>query len=238
MENSPRHRPDFSHIADWVFDLDNTLYPPSCDLFAQIDLRMRSFICELLCVDEAEAYRLQKLYFREYGTTLAGLMHLHKVKPDRFLDHVHDLDVSVIPENPNLSQALSKIPGRKLVYTNGTAEHAARVLNRIGVADHIDDVFDIVRAEYHPKPKVKSFDLFMQQFGLNPRRAAMFEDLGRNLLPAHNLGMTTVLVRNREGHADPAVRGWGEVVEGAEHIHYHTEDLAEFLSSIEVRSKA
>lgn len=235
MENSPIQILDFSHVTDWVFDLDNTLYSPHCDLFNQIDLRMRSFICDLLNVDTDQAYRLQKQYFRDYGTTLSGLMHEHQVKPSRFLDHVHDLDLSVIPEDPSLFKALSRVPGRKLVYTNGTVEHARRVMDRIGVTGLFDGIFDIIAADYHPKPRSESFQKFMKQFGVNPIEAAMFEDLGRNLLPAHDLGMTTVLVHSREGHADPAVRSWGDVEECVPHIHYRTEDLSEFLFSVSVR---
>lgn len=238
MENSPTHLVDFSHVSDWVFDLDNTLYSPSCDLFSQIDVRMRGFICDLLGVDDTQAYRLQKQYFRDYGTTLSGLMHEHQVHPDKFLDHVHDLDVSVIPGNPDLFAALNSVPGRKFVYTNGTFGHAERVLNRIGVAALFDGVFDIVDAAYHPKPKLESFNRFLGRFGVNPREAAMFEDLGRNLLPAHELGMTTILVRSQDGHADPAVRSWGDVEDNVAHIHYRTEDLTAFLSSVSVRSRS
>lgn len=237
MKNSPQLQPNFTHVDEWIFDLDNTLYSPSSRLFTQIDAKMRSFICELLGVDEDEAYRLQKLYFKEHGTTLSGLMKVHNVKPERFLDHVHDLDVSVIAEDPGLGEAMRRLPGRKIVFTNGTVAHAERVLNRIGIAEHMHEIFDIVQANYHPKPKAEAFDLFLNRFGVHPGRAAMFEDLGRNLLPAHELGMTTVLVRARDGHADPAVRGWGEAVEGVAHIHYHTENLTDFLSTILVRSE-
>ncbi|MEQ1755301.1 MAG: pyrimidine 5'-nucleotidase [Micropepsaceae bacterium] len=237
MKNSPHPSPDFSHIEDWIFDLDNTLYPPSCNLFSQIDTKMRSFICDLLGVDEAEAYRLQKQYFREHGTTLSGLMKVHDIKPERFLEHVHDLDVSIIPKDPLLGQALMALPGRRLVYTNGTVAHAERVLAQIGIDHLVDDIFDIVLADYHPKPRAESFDRFVKRHSIDPVRSAMFEDLDRNLAPAHELGMTTVLVRALDGHADPAVRGWGEPAEGAAHIHFRTEDLADFLFSIRLRSK-
>ena len=238
MQNSPRPADDFSHVEDWVFDLDNTLYSPSCNLFSQIDAKMRTFICELLGVDSDEAYRLQKQYFREHGTTLSGLMKIHNIKPERFLDHVHDLDVSIIPEDPALEAALAALPGRRLVYTNGTVKHAERVLKRIGIDHLVHDIFDIVHADYHPKPKVESFDRFLKRHNVKPTLAAMFEDLDRNLAPAHDLGMTTVLVRAPEGHADPAVRGWGEAAADAAHIDYRTENLAAFLSTIRLRSKA
>jgi putative hydrolase of the HAD superfamily len=228
--------PDFTAIDVWVFDLDNTLYPPSCNLFEQIDVKMRAFITDLLQVDGDEAYRLQKHYYREHGTTLAGLMKLHDVKPQKFLNFVHDIDVSVIPPNEALAAALQRLPGRRLVFTNGTVAHAKRVLDRIGIHDHVEDIFDIVHADFIPKPKLETFERFIAKHEIDPRRSAMFEDLDRNLAPAHALGMTTVLVRSEEGHADPAVRGWGEVPPDATHVHYRTDDLAKFLTTVRTRT--
>src|SRR5262249_24687610 len=147
----PSHKsPDFSGIDVWVFDLDNTLYPPSCRLFAQIDVKMRAYISSLLQVDGDEAYRLQKQYYRDHGTTLSGLMKLHNIKPGNFLDFVHDIDVSVVPENLELAEVLQRLPGRRLIFTNGTVAHASRVLNRIGIHDHMEDIFDIVHADFIP----------------------------------------------------------------------------------------
>jgi putative hydrolase of the HAD superfamily len=236
MISSASESPDFSNIDVWVFDLDNTLYPPSCRLFAQIDVKMRTFIGDLLKVGDDEAYRLQKQYYRDHGTTLAGLMKLHKIEPHHFLDFVHDIDVSVVPENLDLACALRRLPGRRLVFTNGTVAHAGRVLQRIGIHDHVEDIFDIVHADFVPKPHTATFERFVRKHDIDPKRAAMFEDLDRNLAPAHELGMTTVLVRDADGHADPAVRGWGEAPAEAPHVHYRTEDLAGFLSTIRLRS--
>jgi putative hydrolase of the HAD superfamily len=236
MSAAPAESPDFSKIDAWVFDLDNTLYPPSCNLFAQIDVRMRAFIGELLNVDGNEAYRLQKQYYRDHGTTLAGLMALHGVEPKRFLDFVHDIDVTVVPPNPDLAAALERLPGRRLVFTNGTVAHAARVLNQIGIHDHVEEIFDIAHADFVPKPKLETFERFLRNHDIDPARAAMFEDLDRNLAPAHELGMTTVLVRSADGHADPAVRGWGDPPPDAPHVHYRTDDLARFLTTIRLRS--
>lgn len=236
MKNTPENTPDFSHVEDWIFDLDNTLYSPSCRLFTQIDAKMRAFISELLNVGSEEAYVLQKQYFRDYGTTLSGLMKLHHIKPKKFLDYVHDLDVSVIPPNPALASALEKLPGRKIVFTNGTVSHAERVLARIGLRQHIDEIFDIVHANYVPKPNAQTFGRFVDRHAVTPAKAAMFEDLNRNLAPAHQMGMTTILVRAAEGHADPAVRGWGEPAPDAPYIHHQTEDLTRFLTTIRLRS--
>jgi putative hydrolase of the HAD superfamily len=236
MTTPSQNAPDFSAIDVWVFDLDNTLYSPSCNLFSQIDVKMKAFIGDLLQVDPDEAHRLQKEYYRDHGTTLAGLMKLHAVAPKRFLDFVHDIDVSVIPPNPALAAALERLPGRKLVFTNGTVAHAGRVLTQIGIHNHVEDIFDIVHADYVPKPNVATFERFVETHDIEPKRAAMFEDLDRNLEPAHALGMTTVLVRSAEGHADPAVRSWGEPSPTAAHVHHKTEDLAHFLSTIRLRS--
>ena len=230
--------PDFSAIDVWVFDLDNTLYPPSCNLFAQIDVKMRAFIGDLLNVDGDEAYRLQKQYYRDHGTTLSGLMQLHGIEPEKFLAFVHDIDVSVVPPNEALAEALQRLPGRRLVFTNGTVAHAQRVLDRIGIHDHVEDIFDIVHADFIPKPKLETFERFVTKHEVDPKRAAMFEDLDRNLAPAHELGMTTVLVRSADGHADPAVRGWGEVAEGAPHVHHRTDNLAEFLATIRLKARS
>jgi putative hydrolase of the HAD superfamily len=230
-----RSAPDFTHIDAWVFDLDNTLYPPSCNLFEQIDVKMRAFITELLQVDGEEAYRLQKQYYREHGTTLAGLMKRHGIKPEKFLNFVHDIDVSVIPANEALANALQRLPGRRLVFTNGTVVHAKRVLDQIGIHDHVEDIFDIVHADFVPKPNLETFERFVAKHDIDPKRAAMFEDLDRNLAPAHALGMTTVLVRASEGHADPAVRGWGEVPADAAHVHFRTGDLASFLTTLRLK---
>lgn len=232
----PQTAPDFTAIDVWVFDLDNTLYPPSCNLFAQIDVKMRAFISELLQVDGDEAYRLQKQYYRDHGTTLSGLMKIHGIKPEKFLNFVHDIDVSVVPPNEALADALKRLPGRRLVFTNGTVSHATRVLDRIGIHDHVEDIFDIVHADFIPKPRLETFERFVVKHAIEPKRAAMFEDLDRNLAPAHELGMTTVLVRSADGHADPAVRGWGEAPEGAPHVHFKTDDLAKFLTTIRLRS--
>ena len=149
---------------------------------------------------------------------------------------MHDIDVSVVPSNPDLAHALERLPGRRLVFTNGIVAHAGRVLRQIGIHDHVEDIFDIVHADFVPKPQIATFERFLRAHDVEPTRAAMFEDLDRNLAPAHALGMTTVLVRAPEGHADPAVRGWGEPSATAPHVHYRTDDLAHFLSMIRLRS--
>lgn len=228
--------PDFRHVEAFVFDLDNTLYPAECNLFAEIDTRMRAFISRYLGVDQDEARHIQKKYYREHGTTLSGLMRLHGMKPEAFLDFVHDIDLSALPDLPDLGAGLARLPGRRIVFTNGTVAHARRVLARLGVEDHFEDVFDIVASDYVPKPDPSAFARFVDRLGIDPHRSAMFEDLARNLTPARALGMTTVLVEPQGGHADPAVRNWQEHDEAAASVQYRTQDLAAFLNRILVKT--
>lgn len=238
MSSSPaRPLRSFDHVTSWVFDLDNTLYPSHCDLFAQIDQRMRAFISRFLDVSEEEAGRLQKTYYREHGTTLSGMMIVHGMKPDAFLDFVHDIDLAPVRPDPALARAMERLPGRKLVFTNGTVKHAMRVMAQLGVGHAVDGIFDIVHADYIPKPQRATFERFCTQNRVDPTHAAMFEDLARNLVAAHDLGMTTVLVEPKDGHADPVVRGWGDAREGT-HIHHRTDDLAGFLERIALERAA
>ena len=209
-----------NHIDCWIFDLDNTLYPASCNLFDQVDRRIGEFIAELLQVDAVEAKRLQKHYFREYGTTLRGLMDHHGIAPAGFLDYVHAIDVSPVPPSPALDAALAALDGRKLIFTNGSVAHAERVMARLGVTGHFGGVFDIVAANYQPKPHPATYAAMVERHGVDPRAAAMFEDLPRNLVPAAALGMTTVLVRtDSEWAAD----------DHGDHVHHVTDDLVAWL---------
>jgi putative hydrolase of the HAD superfamily len=223
----------FGHVDTWVFDLDNTLYPASCRLFDQIDQRIGAYVARLLGVDLAEAKRIQKGYFYEYGTTLRGLMTLHGVTPDDFLDYVHDIDHSPVAGNPALDRALKALPGRKLVFTNGTVRHAGKVLERLGVTHHFGDIFDIVHSDYIPKPAIGPYRKFIAETGIEPKRAAMFEDIARNLEAPHALGMTTVLVTSPDNkdaiHLNALHGGAGEA-----HVHHVTDDLAGFLAGIAV----
>jgi putative hydrolase of the HAD superfamily len=211
------------HIDCWIFDLDNTLYPASCNLFDQVDRRIGEFIADLLQVDAAEARRLQKQYFQEYGTTLRGLMTHHGMTPAAFLDYVHAIDVTPVPQSPALGQALAALEGRKLIFTNGSVAHAERVMARLGVGHHFEGVFDIVAADYQPKPNPATYAAMIARHGVDPRAAAMFEDLPRNLVPAHALGMTTVLVRTDVDWAQDGAEG--------EHIHHVTDDLVAWLEA-------
>ncbi|MEO1252314.1 MAG: pyrimidine 5'-nucleotidase [Pseudomonadota bacterium] len=224
--------PDLRHIDCWVFDLDNTLYAAESRLFDQIDARMSAFIRDRLEIDHVDARRLQKKYYVRYGTTLAGLMKEHGVEPDDFLDFVHDIDLAAISKNPALRSALAALPGRKYIFTNGSARHAENVAGALGVFDQFDDVFDIKAARYTPKPHRPPFEDFVARFDVKPQSAVMFEDIVHNLEAPHALGMTTVLVCSDaawladEPHDKrPARRG-----DSAPHVHYETDDLAAFLT--------
>jgi putative hydrolase of the HAD superfamily len=211
-------RQDFSHVTAWVFDLDNTLYSPQTRLFDQIDRRINAYVMVALGVDRAEADRLRHLYWRQYGTTLAGLMAEHGVAPDPYLVDVHDIDFSVLAPDPGLRARIAALPGRRIVYTNGSAPYAERVLAARGLSGLFDSVYGVEHAGYRPKPEPAAFDAIFARDGLSPATAAMFEDDARNLAAPHALGMRTV-------HVAPAP-------EPAAHIHHHTDDLAGFLGRL------
>ena len=200
--------PALSHIDCWIFDLDNSLYPASADLFALIDIRMGEYIQRLLACDPVEARRVQKSYFHEHGTTLAGLMAGHGVAPRDFLDYVHDIDLARLSADPALVAAMDRLPGRKFVFTNGDEAYAARVLDKIGLANAFDGMHDIHAMDYVPKPNPAAYAALCSAHAIAPETDLFVEDMARNLEPAKALGMTTVWVDNgseRGGHgADPA----------------------------------
>ena len=171
----------FATVDNWVFDLDNTLYPRATNLFMQVDQRIRAYVGRLLDIGPDEAHRVQKDYYRRYGTTLRGLMEEHGIKPDDFLEYVHDIDHSVVMPDPRLARAIERLPGRKFILTNGSRAHAEKVAARLGIPDHFEEIFDIVSSELLPKPNRETYDRFLEVTGVDPRRAAMFEDLARNL---------------------------------------------------------
>lgn len=200
--------PALAHVESWIFDLDNSLYPPSCDLFALIDVRMGEFIQRLLGCGPEEARRVQKAHFLEHGTTLAGLMRDHGVDPHEFLDYVHDIDLARLTADPELVAALDRLPGRKFIFTNADSGHARRVLGRLGFANAFDGMHDIHAMDYVPKPNPAAYEAICERHGIDPARALFVDDMARNLAPAKALGMVTVWLDNgseRGGHdADPA----------------------------------
>ena len=220
----PRPAPAFAHVAVWIFDLDNTLYPASSRLFDQVDRRIGEFIAETFALDPAAARALQKHYFRTYGTTLRGLMSERGVDPHHFLDYVHRIDRTALSPDPALEAALARLAGRKLVFTNGSADHAEKVMERLGIAHHFEAVFDVVAAGFLPKPDPACYRLLLERHSIAPEAAAMVDDIARNLEPAHELGMTTVWLMTESEFA----RTGGE---GA-HIHHRASDLVAFLEAV------
>ena len=195
--------PALAHVESWIFDLDNSLYPPSCDLFALIDVRMGLFIQRLLGCDPVEARRVQKAHFLEHGTTLAGLMRDHGIDPHEFLDFVHDIDLARLTADPALVEALDRLPGRKFIFTNADEGHARRVLGRLGLANAFDGMHDIHAMDYVPKPNPQGYAAMCARHAIDPRRALFVDDMARNLAPAKALGMVTVWLDNgseRGGH--------------------------------------
>jgi putative hydrolase of the HAD superfamily len=225
MKNTPRQ---FSHVDTWVFDLDNTLYPHHVNLWHQVDARIGEFVGDFLGVSPEEARRIQKDYYRRYGTTMRGMMTEHGVHADDFLAYVHQIDHSPLEPNPAMGAAIAKLPGRKLILTNGSTDHADKVLERLGIGAHFEAVFDIIAAELEPKPAPKTYDKFLRLHQVNPATAAMFEDLARNLVAPHQLGMTTVLVVP-DGTKQVVREDWELEGRDAAHVYYVTDDLTGFL---------
>jgi len=222
---------DFSHVREWVFDLDNTLYPHHINLFSQIDRNMTAYVAELLQMDPEEARTLQKRYYHEHGTTLQGLMIHYDIDPNDFLEKAHAIDYSALLPDPALGEAIKALPGRKFILTNGSVSHAKAAAGALGILDHFEDIFDIVAAGYLPKPASQTYEKFAALTKLDTAHAAMFEDLPRNLVAPKALGMKTVLLvpRNLEGIV---MERWEIPAETDDHIDYITDDLALFLTTL------
>ena len=217
---------DLSHVDTWIFDLDNTLYPPECELLSLVNDRMTAFVMRQTGLPWPEARALQHRYHHEHGATLAGLMADHGVDPARFLDEVHDIKLDRLSPDLELDLALARLPGRRLVFTNGSARHAERVLEALGIARHFDEVFHIEAADYIPKPRPEAFASLMRAHAVTPRTAAFFEDLERNLKPAAEISMTTVLV------------GPEAETSQAPFVHHRAAALAPFLSAARLKEAA
>ena len=228
MTNSPR---SFDHVDTWVFDLDNTLYPHHVNLWQQVDKRIGEYVSRWLHISEDEARRLQKDYYQRYGTTMRGMMTLHGVSADDYLAYVHQIDHSPLQPNPAMGAAIAKLPGRKLILTNGSIDHADKVLQRLGLANHFEAVFDIIAAELEPKPAPQTYRKFLRDHGVDPAKSAMFEDLARNLVIPHRLGMTTVLVVP-DGSQEVVREDWELEGRDDPHVDYVTDDLTGFLQGL------
>lgn len=222
---------DFADVSEWVFDLDNTLYPRRTNLFAQIDVRMTSFVADFLKLPPDEARRVQKEFYRDHGTTLRGLMSVHDVDPDAFLEFVHDIDYSGLAADPDLGVEIQRLPGRKFIFTNGDRGHAERTARQLGIFEHFEDIFDIVAAGLVPKPAAEAYDKFMGLHRIDTAHAAMFEDLARNLAVPKALGMRTVLIVP-ENFETTLGDVWEHEGREGEHIDFVTDDLTRFLQRV------
>jgi len=224
--------PAATRIDAWLFDLDNTLYPARSNLFAQVDLRINAFVRSFYGIDQEEARAVQRRLYQEHGSTLRGLMVVHGLVPDEYLDFVHDIDYAPILADAALDAALGRLKGRKIVFTAGSTRHAGAVLERLGIGHHFEAVHDIAAAAYLPKPDPRAYRGALARFGLEPQTTAMVEDIVRNLAPAHDLGMTTVWV---PGHPD-----WrGAALDALpDHVHHVAEDLPLWLARVGLRLEA
>ncbi len=221
----------FAHVTEWVFDLDNTLYPHHTNLFSQIDVKMTAYVSELLQLPRDEARALQKELYREYGTTMNGLIARHGIDPDDFLNKVHDIDYSWVAPDPTLGAAIRQLPGRKFIFTNGDRRHAENTARQLGILEHFDDIFDIVAAGLVPKPAREPYDKFMGIHRVDAPNAVMFEDLARNLAVPKALGMTTVLIV--PNNFEPTFTEiWEQDPDQEDDVDYVTDDLSGFLRAI------
>ncbi len=221
----------FDSVNEWIFDLDNTLYPAHTNLFAQIDAKIIAYVQKLTGAAHDVARDMQKDYYQRYGTTLRGLMLEHDIEPDAFLEFVHDIDHAPITPDPKLGAAIERLPGRKFIMTNGTRKHAENVAAKLGITDHFTDMFGIVEAELLPKPHAETYDRFLARNHIHAPRAAMFEDLARNLKVPHDLGMRTVLVVP-DGTREVFRQDWELEGQTAPHVEHVTDNLADFLESL------
>ena len=221
----------FAHVDTWVFDLDNTLYPAGSSIWPKIDERITRYLAELFGIDGLSARGLQKFYYQRYGTTLAGLIADHKISHEQFLGFVHDIDRSSLAPHPALVEAITALPGRKLILTNGSTHHAARTTEQLGFVDTFEAVFDIVDANLVPKPDPATYDRFFDRHGVDPKRAAMFEDIARNLIVPHERGMLTVLVvpaATGTDHREP----WEAGEAAKSFVDFVTDDIATFVAGL------
>ena len=215
---------ELKNIKYWLFDLDNTLYSGDTKVFDQVDKKMSKFISEKLKVTEEEAKKIQKNYFHEYNTTLNGMIKNHDIDANEFLEFVHDVNLDFLKKDEFLGNQINKLNGKKIIFTNGSKAHAANVTGKIGIDKLFDGVFDIVDSDFYPKPSIEPYKKIIENYNIEPEYCIFFEDIARNLKPAHELGMKTVWIKNKEP--------WAAEYSDAEFINYRTDNLANFLKEI------
>jgi len=215
---------ELKDIKYWLFDLDNTLYSGDTKVFDQVDRKMSKFISQKLKVSEDEAKKIQKNYFHEYNTTLNGMIKNHNIDANEFLEFVHDVNLDFLQKDEFLGDQINKLNGKKIIFTNGSKAHAANVTERIGIDKLFDGVFDIVDSDFYPKPSMKPYKKIIENYNIEPEYCIFFEDIARNLKPAHELGMKTVWIKNKEP--------WAAEYSDSEFVNYRIDNLANFLKEI------
>ena len=220
----------FNFIKCWIFDLDNTLYSGKTKVFEQVDKRMSQYISEKLKVSTEEAKKIQKNYFHEYNTTLNGMIKNHKINANEFLDFVHDINIDFLQKDEKLGREIKKLDGKKIIFTNGSKQHAVNVTTRIGINQYFDDIFDIVDSDFVPKPSIEPYKKLVEKHKIHPNLCVFVEDIARNLKPAYEMGMKTIWIENDEP--------WAKKFSDEDFINYKTNNLSEFLKKINLLKAA
>ena len=221
---------ELQSIKFWIFDLDNTLYSGKTKVFEQVDKRMSKYISNKLSTSLEEAKKIQKNYFYKYNTTLNGMIKNHKIDPDEFLEFVHDINIDFLQKDPALAKEIEKLDGKKIIFTNGSRKHAINVSKKIGIDQLFDDIFDIVDAEFIPKPLLEPYKKLVKKHKIDPKLCVLVEDIARNLKPAYEMGMKTVWIENDEP--------WANKFSDSEFVNYKTNNLSEFLKKINLTKAA
>ena len=220
----------FQSIKFWIFDLDNTLYSGKTKVFEQVDKKMSKYISNKLNVTIEEAKKIQKNYFYKYNTTLNGLIKNHKVDAKEFLEFVHNIDISFLKKDLELSEELKKLEGKKIIFTNGPKKHALNITKKIGIDHHFDAIFDIIDSNFVPKPMLEPYKKMVEKHKIDPNFSVFVEDIARNLKPAYEMGMTTVWIENDEP--------WAKKFSDENFVNYKTNNLSEFLKKINLAKAA
>ncbi len=220
----------FNSIKYWIFDLDNTLYSGKSKVFEQVDKRMSKYISEKLNISVEKAKKIQKNYFHEYNTTLNGMIKNHKINPGEFLEFVHDINIDFLQQDPELTKEIEKLDGKKIIFTNGSRKHAINVTKKIGIDQLFDDIFDIVDAEFIPKPLIEPYKKLVKKHKIDPKLCVLVEDIARNLKPAYEMGMKTIWIENDEP--------WASKFSDSKFVNYRTNNLSEFLKKINLAKAA